>query len=159
MHEGGNILIYFSAPLFNHGEISYNLKLTEKLEKAGFFVFLPQRDGIETQVLLKEKTREEVQKDISKFDSSKVLEADIFLIILDGRVPDEGACVELGIAYAQKLLTKPNKLLIGIKTDSRAAFIEDPLNAMIFGSLNCLVSNEEDLISALEDYRNHQVKD
>lgn len=150
--------IYFSAPLFNHAEISYNLKLTEKLEKAGFVVFLPQRDGIETQELFKEKTRNEVQNEIFKFDSGKVLEADIFLIVLDGRVPDEGACVELGIAYAQKLLTKSSKLLIGIKTDSRATFIEDSLNAMIFGSLNCLVSNEEDLISALEDYRDHQVK-
>ena len=152
------MLIFFSAPLFNHAEISYNLKLTEKLEKAGFIVFLPQRDGIETQELFKEKTRNEVQNEIFKFDSGKVLEADIFLIVLDGRVPDEGACVELGIAYAQKLLTKSSKLLIGIKTDSRAAFIEDPLNAMIFGSLNCLVSNEEDLISALEDYRDHQEK-
>lgn len=153
------MFIYFAAPLFNHAEISYNLKLTEKLEKAGFFVFLPQRDGIEIQVLLKEKTRNEMQIDIFKFDCAKVLEADIFLIVLDGRVPDEGACVELGIAYAQKLLTKSNKLLIGIKTDSRAAFIEDPLNAMIFGSINCLVSNEEDLISTLEDFRDHQVKD
>ena len=152
------MLIYFSAPLFNHAEISYNLKLTEKLEKAGFIVFLPQRDGIETQGLFKEMTRNEAQNEIFKFDSGKVLEADIFLIVLDGRVPDEGACVELGIAYAQKLLTKSSKLLIGIKTDSRAAFIEDPLNAMIFGSLNCLVSNEEDLISALEDYRDHQEK-
>lgn len=152
------MLIYFSAPLFNHAEISYNLKLTEKLEKAGFIVFLPQRDGIETQGLFKEMTRNEAQNEIFKFDSGKVLEADIFLIVLDGRVPDEGACVELGIAYAHKLLTKPSKLLIGIKTDSHAAFIEEPLNAMIFGSLNCLVSNEEDLISALEDYRDHQVK-
>ena len=75
------MLIYFSAPLFNHAEISYNQKLSEKLEKVGFFVSLPQRDGIETQELSKEKTRNEVQKEIFKYDSSKVLEDDIFLII------------------------------------------------------------------------------
>ena len=151
------MLIYFAGPLFNHAEVSYNLKLTEKLEKKGFVVFLPQRDGIEIQEFSKGKTRDEVQKEIFKSDSSKVLEADILLIVLDGRVPDEGACVELGIANAQKLLTKSNKFLIGIKTDFRAAFIKDSLNPMIFGALDRIVSTEEDLISELEDYRDHQL--
>ena len=135
-----------------------NLKLTEKLEKKGFVVFLPQRDGIEIQEFSKGKTRDEVQKEIFKSDSSKVLEADILLIVLDGRVPDEGACVELGIANAQKLLTKSNKFLIGIKTDFRAAFIKYSLNPMIFGALDRIVSTEEDLINELEDYRDHQLK-
>lgn len=45
-------------------------------------------------------------------DRDKILEADIFLFILDGRVPDEGACVELGIAYHQKISIFNNKKIV-----------------------------------------------
>ena len=55
-------------------------------------------------------------------DRSRILEADVFLFVLDGRVPDEGACVELGIAYCQKYLQNGEKLLVGLHTDTRAAF-------------------------------------
>ena len=46
----------------------------------------------------------------------------MFLFVLDGRVPDEGACVELGIAYCQKYLHNGDKRLLGLYTDTRAAF-------------------------------------
>jgi nucleoside 2-deoxyribosyltransferase len=36
--------IYFAGPLFNEAEKSFNLRLTEKLEKLNHKVFLPQRD-------------------------------------------------------------------------------------------------------------------
>ena len=58
-----------------------------------------------------------------ELDRSRILDSDVFLIVLDGRVPDEGACVELGIAYCQKYLQKGAKLLVGLHTDTRAAFI------------------------------------
>ena len=52
-------------------------------------------------------------------------------IILDGRVPDEGAAVELGIAYAHKELAMPEKRLVGLMTDVRASFISAKLNPML----------------------------
>ena len=67
-------------------------------------------------------------------DRDQVLQADIFLFVLDGRVPDEGACVELGIAYGQKRFVGQDKLLIGLHTDMRAAFPEAKLNAMVAGA-------------------------
>ena len=152
------MLIYFSAPLFNQAELAFNQKLTDKLEQEGFAVYLPQRDGLEFHQFPKNKKRSEVQKAIFEFDRDKVFEADILLIILDGRVPDEGACVELGIAYTHKYLSKPDKFLIGYKTDSRAAFIQDSLNLMIFGTLDRLGENVGELINALEDYRDQMVK-
>jgi hypothetical protein len=42
-------------------------------------------------------------------DKHKIFESDAFLFVLDGRVPDEGACVELGLAYAHKGLSATQK--------------------------------------------------
>ncbi len=42
------MLIYFAAPLFCQAEREFNLQLTQELEKQAFIVFLPQRDGIES---------------------------------------------------------------------------------------------------------------
>lgn len=151
------MLIYFSAPLFNQAELEFNQKLTDRLEKEGFSVYLPQRDGFEFHDFPNHKDRGEIQKAIFTFDRDKVFEADILLIILDGRVPDEGACVELGLAYADKYLSKSGKFLIGYKTDSRAASIQDSLNLMIFGSLDCLLTDEDELVKTLKEHRNSQL--
>ena len=55
-------------------------------------------------------TAEELCQLIFPLDRDQVNKADIFLFVLDGRVPDDGACVELGIAYGQKFLLKRSKL-------------------------------------------------
>ena len=47
---------------------------------------------------------EEWRRATFHLDKSCVLEADVFVFVLDGRVPDEGACVDLDIAYCQKEL-------------------------------------------------------
>jgi nucleoside 2-deoxyribosyltransferase len=147
------MLIYFAAPLFCQAEKMFNLQLTRRLEERGFTVFLPQRDGVESsKPPYNTMTDRERSQAIFAIDSDKVLEADVFLVVLDGRVPDEGACVELGIAYGQKHLLQREKLLIGLQTDSRAAFTGAKLNAMIHGALDHVAANDDDLISALEEY-------
>ena len=146
--------IYFAAPLFCEAEKAFNFRLTEVLENRGFAVFLPQRDGVESsKPPYDEMTNDELRQAIFVVDRDKILEADVFLFVLDGRVPDEGACVELGIAYGQKHLLQRDKLLIGLQTDSRAAFLGAKLNAIIHGSLDYIADNENDLIAALEEYR------
>lgn len=75
-------------------------------------------------------------------------------MVLDGRVPDEGACVELGIAYAN------NKRCYGLKSDSRSVELDMDLNPMITGCFNKLFYNlnEEKLIKSLEKYlKNNQL--
>jgi nucleoside 2-deoxyribosyltransferase len=152
------MLIYFAAPLFSQAEKTFNLQLTGKLEERGFTVFLPQRDGVDgSSPPYNEMTNDELHQAIFALDQDKGLEADIFLIVLDGRVPDEGACVALGIAYGQKQFLQRDKLLIGLQTDSRAAFLGAKLNPMIHAALDYIAGNESDLITALEEYRQGRV--
>lgn len=147
------MLVYYAGPLFNQAERAFNLRLTASLEARGFTVFLPQRDGVEvTGLPYSDMVEDDVSQAIFALDRDRLLEADIFLFLLDGRVPDEGACVELGIAYAQRHLLRQDKLIIGLQTDWRAAFPWAKLNAMIRGALDCVTENENDLIAALEEY-------
>ena len=139
--------VYFAAPLFSKGEMDFNLKLTEVLEKHGYEVFLPQRDGY-LAAELEGKSEKELTDMIFEKDKSEVLKADILFMVLDGRVPDEGACVELGIAYAN------NKRCYGIKSDSRSVEINMDLNPMITGCFRKLFKNinGDALIDELEQY-------
>ncbi len=139
--------VYFAAPLFSQGEKDYNLKLTKVLEDYGYQVFLPQRDGFLAPEL-EGKTEEEIMRMIFEKDLSEVLKADIVFMVLDGRVPDEGACVELGIAYAN------GKRCYGVKTDARSVEINMDLNPMITGCFIKLFKNfdGDKLVEELEQY-------
>ncbi|CAA9252169.1 MAG: Nucleoside 2-deoxyribosyltransferase [uncultured Chloroflexia bacterium] len=68
--------LYFAAPLFSQAERAFNIMPAEQKRRVLF-----------------------------ETDRNEVLKADIFLHVLDGWVPDEGASVELGIAYAHNYLT------------------------------------------------------
>jgi nucleoside 2-deoxyribosyltransferase len=141
--------IYLAGPLFNEAERTFNAQLTDKLEQRGFAVYLPQRDGLEKPNAEAGKNLLEQQKGIFTHDRDQILEADIFLMILDGRVPDEGACVELGVASTQRYLGEHSKLLIGYMTDWRVFFPDVKLNAMVEGALDAVVDNEADLFAEL----------
>jgi len=148
------MLIYFAAPLFSQAERAFNQRLANKLAELGFSVFLPQRDGIESRKEpYSRMTPDELQHTIHAVDRERVFEADILLMVLDGRVPDEGACVELGLAHAQKHLLRHDKLVIGLHTDIRGAFPGGKLNAMVRGSLDYVADSEESLFAALEEHR------
>ncbi len=118
------IKIYVAGPLFSSAERTFNRELTGRLESLGFDVFLPQRDGVERDKPPYDKMpAEEKRRRLFETDRNEVLDADIFLFVLDGRVPDEGAAVELGIAYAHKYLLGVPKILIGLYTDVRTSFL------------------------------------
>ncbi|MCR5067989.1 MAG: nucleoside 2-deoxyribosyltransferase [Erysipelotrichaceae bacterium] len=145
--------IYFAAPLFSDSERAYNLKIVAILESYGYEVFLPQRDGFLAPEL-EGYTEEEKLKVIFEKDRDEVLKADIVFVLLDGRVPDEGACVELGMAYVA------GKRCYGFKSDARSVELDMDLNPMISG---CFIKlfynlNGEDLIKSLEEYlQNNQL--
>lgn len=146
-----NMKVYFAAPLFNSAEREFNIKLTKELESQGFEVFLPQRDGAERDKHPYDKmSKDERRVAIFNMDRDQILSCDIFLFVLDGRVPDEGACVELGIAYTQKFLEGKSKILIGLQTDIRAAFIGSRLNPMIRVPLDFIVTSESELFVLLK---------
>ena len=147
------MLIYFAAPLFSRAERLFNEHLTQRLEEQGFTVFLPQRDGVEKdKPPYSSMTPEERRQAIFHLDKQQIFACDIFLFLLDGRVPDEGACVELGIAWCQRELQGSKKLLIGLQTDFRAAFPGSTLNPMIFVPLDFIAPDEETLLHVLQQY-------
>ena len=146
------VLIYFAGPLFSEAERRFNVELAERMEALGFEVFLPQRDGVEREKPPYDAMEpEERRRAMFDLDKSKILASDIFLFLLDGRVPDEGACVELGIAFCQRELQACEKLLIGLHTDPRAAFIGARLNPMVSASLDRVA--EETLLEMLVEHR------
>jgi nucleoside 2-deoxyribosyltransferase len=145
-----SMTIYFAGPLFSEAERRFNTELTSKLEELGHKVFLPQRDGAESdKPPYDAMTKEERRTVLFQLDRDQVLACDIFLFVLDGRVPDEGACVELGMAYADKLLRHPDRLLVGLHTDRRAAFLGSKLNPMLKVPLDCIADSEEALLNYL----------
>ena len=82
--------VYFAGPLFCEAERAFNLHLAAKLEAIGYQVFLPQRDGVEAKrPPYNEMANDELQRTIFQLDQDEILQAEIFLFVLDGRVPDE----------------------------------------------------------------------
>lgn len=133
---GESTRVYFAAPLFCESEKDYNLELVHVLEEAGYEVFLPQRDGYLASEL-EGKSDEELVQMIFDRDLREVLESDVLVFNLDGRVPDEGACVELGIAYGN------GKRCYGLRTDVRAVERGLELNPMISGCFTHLFDNSD----------------
>lgn len=133
--------VYFAGPLFSQAELEFNAKITSMLRAKGFEVFLPQEhsDDVPSSADLKDSKCGYFKADIQAVDGS-----DVLLIVLDGRVPDEGACFELGYAYAR------GKTCVGLKTDVRVAEFGGD-NAMIVGSLgDRMFGDVPSIISELE---------
>lgn len=141
--------VYFAGPMFNFAEKEFNLQVTHILEDYGYQVFLPQRDGIEG-ALLEGKTEEELVDIIFPLDVEEVLKADILFMNVDGRVTDEGACVELGMAY------NAGKRCYAIKTDTHSVETGMELNPMITGCMIKIFKNIDGnkLFEDIKEYLN-----
>jgi len=138
--------IYIAGPLFSESEIRYNLELDKFLNSLGYGTFLPQRDGFKLfDLLSKGISPSEAINTIFQKDLDVLRKSDIIVIILDGRVPDEGACIEIGFGYAL------GKECVGIKTDSRS-LMDNLDNPLIIGTLNNRIArNFEELRNVLAD--------
>lgn len=80
--------IYYAGPLFSQAERRFNKALTERLESLGFEVFLPQRDGAESNRPPYDRmSREQRRMVMFELDRDQILAAESFLFILDGRSP------------------------------------------------------------------------
>jgi nucleoside 2-deoxyribosyltransferase len=136
--------VYIAGPLFSHAELEFNEKIDTYLRNLGFETFLPQRDGYLLADLMAQYSSKQEAIDIIFYkDTEEIKRCDLVLLILDGRVPDEGACVEVGLAYAY------DKECIGFKSDSRSLMgdMDNPLLvgvlkgriAKSFSELECLL--------------------
>ena len=133
---------YYAAGLFNEGERQFNLKVKRMLDELGFVTWFPQEDaGFIEDYLAQGMTLDEARHHIFEQNLEAVRAADVLIFNLDGRVPDEGACIEAGVAFGW------DKRLIGLQTDFRAV---EPggNNLMIDGVL------QYEIAKSVEELRN-----
>lgn len=140
-----NMRIYVAGPLFNEMEIERNHRICNLLEDSGFKTYLPQRDGgLFFDLRVKGYSDKEIKEHIFNSDFNAILDCDIILCLLDGRVLDEGMCIELGIAYALK------KVCIGFKTDYRCQDLFGN-NIMLEGTISKIFRKKDDLLKHLKE--------
>lgn len=138
--------IYIAAPLFNEAERAFNEKVDAILMECGHETFLPQKAGGVVSELPDIIEGMPKRKYLFKLDCRHLDWCDTVLFIYDGRVPDEGACFELGYCFAK------GKRCIGYKTDARS-FIDGFDNVMLHGAPEIVLHNEEEL---REFFRNNR---
>jgi nucleoside 2-deoxyribosyltransferase len=139
--------VYIAAPLFSEAELEFNKKLDKYLTSLAFETFLPQRDGYKLYELVKVMSEKKAKKLIFQKDFEEIEKSDIIVFVMDGRVPDEGACVEIGLAYPL------GKECIGLKTDARS-LIQGIDNPLIIGVLKSRIAKSfEELKLYLEGLR------
>lgn len=137
--------IYYAASLFNEAEREFNRQVVAMIHDLGYSTWFPQEDvGVLTEIMDElGMTLDEVRDHIFRLNIKEVQEADMVVFVLDGRVPDEGACIEAGIAWAMR------KPIFGLKTDIRSG---EPggNNIMIDGIVASTAGSIDELRELLE---------
>ena len=106
--------VYLAGPLFSPNERQWNVSLRNMLSSFSD-VYLPQEDGaLLIDLVASGVPVSEAKSAIFQGDLQAIERCDILLLVMDGRVIDEGACFELGYAFAR------GKVCIGLKTDVRS---------------------------------------
>lgn len=128
--------VYCAGPLFCPEETASMNAIARVLEDAGLETFLPHRDGIERFVVPFLNSplsadilgiRERIDRAIFALDVYQIVKrCDALVLNMNGRVPDEGAVAEAGIAFAA------GRPVVIYKNDYRCAF-DGRDNSMITG--------------------------
>jgi deoxyadenosine/deoxycytidine kinase/nucleoside 2-deoxyribosyltransferase len=127
----------YYASGFNHGERSYSLEVKQVLDDLGYDTWLPNENAeLFDGHVAAGMPIDEARRQLFKLNLRAVEEADVVVFNLDGGMPDEGACVEAGIAYGQ------GKLCVGLKTNHHGP--DGRNNLMIDGILDHKVANNLD---------------
>lgn len=147
--------IYCAGPLFNPKEREEMRQIASSLENAGYQVFLPQRDGLEFAELFplflkRGIPAQEAQKILNmaifSLDVFQIIDSEGLLLNMNGRVPDEGAMVEAGIAWAH------DKVVVIFRSDSRS-LIEGNCNPLVLGLSGFSWVDDYDGVSPVFDTR------
>jgi nucleoside 2-deoxyribosyltransferase len=143
-------LIYIAAPLFSDSEKRAN-EVTCSIVERYFDVFLPQRDGyLVSELISSGMNVDRAYRYVFDRDVDAIRKSSALIINLDGRVIDEGAAFELGVAFA---LGKP---CIGYRTDVRT-LLQWGLNPMIQVPLSAVLSNAAELDSWCSSFASTQL--
>jgi deoxyguanosine kinase len=133
--------------LFNEAERAFNLRVKSMLDELGVETWFPQEDaGFLEQYMEQGMTLAQARHHIYSQNLKAVEAADVLIFCLDGRVPDEGACIEAGVAFGR------GKRVIGLQTDFRAV---EPggNNLMIDGIIDYQIAHTiDELRRMLQDF-------
>jgi nucleoside 2-deoxyribosyltransferase len=129
--------IYVSGPVYSPEELEGTAAIATLLEKSGFEVYLPARDGIES--LASPPARDERLREGNRDDASAlecaVFALDVYQLVercdcvvfdMNGRVPDPGSAFRAAVAFAA------GKPVVLYKRDHRTKLYGND-NAMISG--------------------------
>ena len=109
-------------------------------------MYLPQDEAGLAYEKIDDNNKMQINKKIFESDVKCIKKSDLLIFDLNGRVPDEGGCVELGMAYAWGIKC------IGFKTDTRALDYTGDDNLMIEGCMNFKIArNLEELEKMLKE--------
>lgn len=152
--------VYCSGGLFSPCEQEEMQSIALALEANNYTTFLPQRDGAEPFVLnsinnpfanlpLIKYITKYINKIIFCVDIAEIIRCEHFIVNLNGRAYDEGAMVELGVAFA---LGKPVALFF----NDKRCFLTDAIHPLIKAlSFFCAVADSYNKLSmAIEKSEN-----
>ena len=98
---GGQYDILYRRPAVLRGERELNRKIYTVVRSCRHETFLPQREGGVASDLPDIIDRMPKRKYLFRLDCAHMGRCDAVLFLMDGRVPDEGACFELGYCYVK----------------------------------------------------------
>ncbi|MEW6078255.1 MAG: nucleoside 2-deoxyribosyltransferase [Thermodesulfobacteriota bacterium] len=107
--DRGRDLVYCSGPLFCPGEVRAMTAIARALEDSGRDAYLPHRDGVEAFVMKNtDNYLANLVRPLVRFFHRLTFAVDVYFILkcqalvfnANGRVPDEGGVVEIGLAFA-----------------------------------------------------------
>ena len=116
---------YLAGPLFSDQDRAKLEEIASLMERLGFRVYLPHRDGGDLGSVKIPYGKKNVRDRLFDRDVLEVRKCDVVVALLDGADVDSGTAVELGIAHA---LGIP---VVGLKTDFHRR--NRILNNMIWG--------------------------
>jgi len=153
--------IYCAGPLFNPQERQEMAEIASMLRASNYAVFLPQEDGLEFARLFPTllergfaagESRKILNLAIFSLDVYEIIDCDGLLLNMNGRVPDEGAMVEAGIAWAH------NKPVVIFNSDDRS-LLQGSCNPLVVGLSNFEVVSEYSQIPVMFKDRFSQLGD
>jgi len=153
-HEGGGLQIFIGGGVKSAGSRAYLENVALVLEEAGHQVFLPHRDGTlpgktgNEQGLLTGADILGLGRWVFEGNLECIRGCGAVVAVLDGLC--WGTTMELGYAYAYKMLVKPDLIIIGIYTDP-----VDVLDIMRFYACDEVLASLEALPTALTRLATH----
>lgn len=128
--------VYVAGPLFSDAERALNARVAEALDRAGYRVYLPQRDAPPA-------TGSGYAARVFRANTEALARAGVVVAVCEGIQVDDGTAWEIGHAAARGIP------VYGYRTDTRRAGGEERVNVMIEQSLAGLAASIDDLLALL----------